>query len=169
MSARSPDWRSGANPSGVGPDAFSDATRASGGLTRAFARSPCLLSCRTYPHRAASRTHARDALRSSSVNSTCAPTTTVLRVLTASTPINTTLRHCLPTRAGAWGTEEGGVRPTSRGVVSEARSNLRRLNVNALAFDAREFSRLSCHVGRHLRFVNQRIMLLLSVIVPHYD
>lgn len=40
----------------------------------------------------------------------------------------------------------GGARPTSRGVVSGARSNLRRLDVNALAFDAREFSRLSCHV-----------------------
>lgn len=107
MSARSPDWRSGANPSGVGLDAFSDATRASAALTRAFASSPCLLSRRTYPLRSASRTHARDALRSSSVNLTCAPTTMLLRVLTASTPINTTLRHCLPTRAGAWGTEKG--------------------------------------------------------------
>jgi hypothetical protein len=31
----------------------------------------------------------------------------VLRVLTANTPINTTPRHCLPTRAGAWDVEEG--------------------------------------------------------------
>jgi len=107
MSARSPDWRSGANPSGVGPDAFSDATRASSALARTYARSPRLLSCRTYPHRSTSRTHAHGALRSSSVNLTCVPTTMILRVLTASTPINTTPRHCLPTRAGAWGTEEG--------------------------------------------------------------
>lgn len=51
----------------------------------------------------------------------------------------------------------GGARSTSRGVVSGAPSDLRRLNVNALAFDAREFSRLSCHVGRHLRLAKNII------------
>lgn len=71
MSARSPDWRSGANPSGVGPDAFLDATRARTRSSRSRLRrrsppgsrpvsSPSDLS----PPFRAPRTHARDALRS---------------------------------------------------------------------------------------------------------
>lgn len=112
MSARSPDWRSGANPSGVGLDAFSDATRARAGLlarSLAFARSPCSPLRRTYPHRAAPCMHTRElcTLRSLVGEPGCVPTAAVLRVLTASTPINTTLRRCFPTRAGAWGTKKG--------------------------------------------------------------
>jgi len=131
MSARSPDWRSGANPSGVGPDAFLDATRARTRSSRSRLRA-CVLVCPctrapvrslvlsplswTYPLRFAPRTHACDALRSREPSSHRAPTTVVLRVLTASTPINTTPRHCLPTRAGAWGIARGGARDRRREV-----------------------------------------------------
>jgi hypothetical protein len=73
MSARSPDWRSGANPSGVGLDAFLDAARASGRLARAFTRPPRHLSVELIPTTLPSPIHTRCALHRTSVNPAVSP------------------------------------------------------------------------------------------------
>ena len=113
MSARSSDWRSGANPSGVALDAFSD-------VPRLAPINPLLPLCLRYPHREP-RFYttlrmffpllclslflflALLSQRSSlppSLPLAQLPTSTRLRVLTASTPINTTLPATPSCRAG---------------------------------------------------------------------